>query len=143
MRTTTNQKEVSRIDSDRPKRVPINGARDKLTVKGIPDEYHACWVNEYNVNRYLEAGYGFWTGSTVVGDNHVDSNTGMTTSHISKQVGNGLTAHLMVIPKEFYEADQKELSDEISAKEAALFRSQKNAEGRYGNIEVSQGAQPG
>lgn len=138
MRTTTNQKEVSRIDADRPKRVPINGARDKLTVKGIPEEYHACWVNDYNVERYKDAGYGFWTGSAVVGDNHVDSNSGMTTSTMSKQVGNGVTAFLMVLPKELYEQDQKDLADEIAAKEAALFRSQKNAEGRYGTIEVER-----
>lgn len=138
MRTTTNQKEISRIDSDRPKRVPIAGSRDKLTVKGIPPELHACWVNDYNVERYKEAGYSFWTGNSSVGDNHVDSNTSMTNSHISRNVGNGVVAHLMVIPVELYENDMKELAEEVKAKEAALFRSNKNAEGRYGTIEVTR-----
>lgn len=133
---TTNQTVENKVDSERPKRVPINGQRDKLVVKGIPEHLHACWVNDYNVEIYKDAGYGFWNGSAVVGDNHVDSNSGLTSGVISKNVGNGVTAYVMVLPKEFYDQDQKELSEEIAAKEAVLFRSQKQAEGRYGNLEV-------
>ena len=136
---TTNQKEENRVDSERPKRVPINGLRDKLTVKGIPEDLHACWVNDYNVDRFKEAGYSFWNGSAVVGDNHVDGNSGLTSGVISKNVGNDVTAYVMVIPVEIYEQDKKELEQEVAAKESILFRSQKQAEGRYGNIEVQHG----
>jgi len=140
MRNTTNQTVENRVDSERPARVPINGLRDKLVVKGIPEHLHACWVNDYNLERYKEAGYGFWTGSAVVGDNHVDSNSGMSSGVISRNVGNGVTAFVMVIPKDLYESDQKALDDEIASKESILFRSQKQAEGRYGNIEVQHGS---
>ncbi len=139
MRNTTNQTETSRVATDRPKRVPINGLRDKLTVKGIPEHLHACWVNDNNVERYKDAGYSFWTGSATVGDNHVDSNTGLSNSVVSRNVGNGVTAFVMVIPKELYEQDMKELEQDIASREAILFRSQKQAEGRYGNIEVNHG----
>lgn len=139
MRNSTNQSETQTATSDRPKRVPINGSRDVLTVKGIPENLHPCWVNEDNVQRFIDAGYGFWNGKTIVGDNKVDSNSGLTTGVVSKNVGNNVTAYLMVIPVEFYNEDQKQLQQEISAKEAILFRSQKQADGRYGNIEVKHG----
>jgi len=139
MRNSTNQSETQTATSDRPKRVPINGSRDVLTVKGIPENLHPCWVNEGNVQRFLDAGYGFWNGKAIVGDNKVDSNSGLTTGVVSKHVGNDVTAYLMVIPVELYNEDQKQLQQEISAKEAILFRSQKQADGRYGNIEVKHG----
>lgn len=139
MRNSTNQSETQTATSDRPKRVPINGSRDVLTVKGIPENLHPCWVNENNVQRFLDAGYGFWNGKAIVGDNKVDSNSGLTTGVVSKHVGNDVTAYLMVIPVELYNEDQKQLQQEISAKEAILFRSQKQADGRYGNIEVKHG----
>lgn len=139
MRNSTNQSETQTATSDRPKRVPINGSRDILTVRGIPENLHPCWVNEDNVQRFLDAGYGFWNGKAIVGDNKVDSNSGLTAGVVSKHVGNDVTAYLMVIPVELYNEDQKQLQQEISAKEAILFRSQKQADGRYGNIEVKHG----
>lgn len=139
---TTNQTEKSKIDDSRPKRVPINGGRDILTVKGIPDTLHACWVNDYNVERYQEAGYSFWTGSVTVGDNKVDNASSLTDSVVSKAVGNGVTAFVMVIPKELYDEDQKVMAQEIKEQEAILFRQQKQGEGRYGDIKVQQGNIP-
>ena len=139
MRNPTNQTETQTATSDRPKRVPINGARDILTVKGIPEDLHPCWVNEDNVQRFVDAGYGFWNGKSIVGDNKVDSNSGLTSGVMSKNVGNGVTAYLMVIPKALYDEDQKSVQQDVSAKEAILFRSQKQADGRYGDIEVKHG----
>jgi hypothetical protein len=136
---TTNQTEKSRIDDSRPKRVPINGGRDILTVKGIPEDLHACWVNDYNVERYQAAGYSFWTGSAVVGDNKVDNASSLTDSVVSKAVGNGVTAFVMVIPKDLYDEDQKAMAQEVKEKEAILFRQQKQGEGRYGDIKVQTG----
>lgn len=139
---TTNQTEKSKIDESRPKRVPINGGRDILTVKGIPEDLHPCWVNDYNVERYLEAGYSFWNGKAIVGDNKVDNASSLTDSVISKAVGNNVTAFVMVIPKELYDEDQKAMAQEIKEKEAILFRQQKQGEGRYGDIKVQQGNDP-
>lgn len=136
---TTNQTEKSRVDGSRPKRVPINGGRDILTVKGIPEDLHACWVNDYNVERYKAAGYEFWRGDAHVGDNKVDNATSLTDSVVSKAVGNGVTAFVMVIPKDLYDEDQKSMAQEIKEKESILFRQQKQDEGRYGDIKVQQG----
>lgn len=139
---TTNQTEKSKVDDSRPKRVPINGGRDILTVKGIPDDLHACWVNDYNVERYQEAGYSFWTGKVIVGDNKVDNASSLTDSVVSKAVGNNVTAYVMVIPKELYDEDQKAMAQKIKEDEAILFRQQKQGEGRYGDIKVQQGETP-
>lgn len=136
---TTNQTEKSRIDDSRPKRVPINGGRDILTVKGIPENLHACWVNDYNVERYKDAGYSFWTGNVTVGDTKVDNASSLTDSVVSKAVGNNVTAYVMVIPKELYDEDQKAMAQEVKEKEAILFRQQKQGEGRYGDIKVQTG----
>lgn len=136
---TTNQTEKSRIDDSRPKRVPINGGRDILTVKGIPENLHACWVNDYNVERYKDAGYSFWTGNATVGDTKVDNASSLTDSVVSKAVGNNVTAYVMVIPKELYDEDQKAMAQEVKEKEAILFRQQKQGEGRYGDIKVQTG----
>lgn len=133
----TNQTEVA--GSERPKRVPINGSRDILNVKGIPPELHPCWVNDVdnNVERYQAAGYGFWTGDAMVGDRKIDSDSPIGTGVISKNVGNGVTAFLMVVPEEIYKEDQEALQREIAEKEAILFRNLKQGEGRYGKVEVS------
>lgn len=136
---TTNQTEKSKIDDSRPKRVPINGGRDILTVKGLPPELHACWVNDYNVERYKSAGYSFWTGSAIVGDNKVDNAGSMSDSVVSKAVGNGVVAFVMVIPKELYDEDQKSMAQEVAEQESILFRQQKQGEGRYGDIKVERG----
>lgn len=135
---TTNQTEKME-HKPIPKRVPINGGRDILTVRGIPEDLHACWVNDYNVQRYLDAGYSYWTGNASVGDRKVDDNSGMTDSVVSKNVGNGVTAYLMVLPIEAYTEDMKTFHQNIDSQESILFRSQKQAEGRYGNIEVNHG----
>lgn len=125
--------------SDRPTRVPINGSRDIMNVKGIPADLHPCWVNDVdnNIERYQAAGYNFWTGDAVVGDRKIDSDSQLGTGVISKNVGNGVTAFLMVVPEEYYQADQAALQAEITEKEAVLFRNLKQGEGRYGKVEIS------
>jgi hypothetical protein len=125
--------------SDRPKRVPINGSRDIMNVRGIPPELHPCWVNDTdnNIERYQNAGYNFWTGEVVVGDRKIDSDSQIGSGVISKNVGNGVTAFLMVVPVEIYNEDQKSLQSELAEKEAVLFRSMKQGEGRYGDIKVT------
>lgn len=139
MRTTKTVEDNQGASAPR-KRVPIHGLRDKLTVKGIPEHLHPCWVNDYNVQRYQDAGYGFWTGDAVVGDDGSTSLATVTDSVISRNVGNGVVAYLMVIPKEWHEEDMKAMHTDVDEKEQILFRQQKQSEGRYGNIEVKHGA---
>jgi hypothetical protein len=125
-------------DSDRPKRVPINGSRDILKVKGIPPNLHPCWVNDVdnNLERYQAAGYYFWIKPVAVGDNKIDSDSPMGSGVISKNVGNGVTAYLMVVPVEYYDEDMAAQQKDLSDREAILFRNLKQGEGRYGNVQV-------
>lgn len=136
MRTSNQTEKMERVI---PKRVPINGSRDVLTVKGIPEDLHSCWVNDYNVQRYLDAGYSYWTGTEPIGDRKVDKDSSMASSVMAKNVGNDVTAYLMVIPKELYDEDMKRFHADIDAQESILFRSQKQAEGRYGDIKAVHG----
>ena len=58
-----NTKPLSDNRSGHPNRTPINGSRNKLVLRGVPDHLHPCWVNDtdegQNVQAYLDAGYSF------------------------------------------------------------------------------------
>lgn len=135
MRTKTERSEIK-------PRTPINGARDILKVEGIPEDLHPCWVNDYNVERFLDAGYSFWdiNAKAIVGDESVNSASGLTDRRFQKPVGNGVTAYLMVIPVEFYKEDMDSIHREIDEKEAIMFRSMKQGDGRYGDVKVEHGS---
>ena len=135
---TTRQNAVETGRQERSARIPINGTRDILAVKGIPEEFHPCWVNDTdnNIQKYLDAGYSFWTGNAVVGDRKVDSDSPMASGVIQKNVGNGLTAYLMVIPKDIWESDMAEYHKTIGEKESIMLRNEKQGNGRYGSIKI-------
>ena len=119
-------------------RTPINGLRNKLVLKGIPDHLHPCWVNDSdegeNIQMYLDAGYSFWTTKGVTtADRHVNNDSSIG-SVISRKVGNGITAFAIVCPMEIYLDECKRLDDETTAKTETMFRGLKEKEGRYGNI---------
>lgn len=132
----------SDIQRGKPERVPINGRRDILSVKGIPENLHACWVADYpenpgeNLQRYLEAGYDFWTKDDVkVGDRHVNRGSQIG-AKISRPGGNGVTLYLMVCPMDVYQDECRRISVEVDAKEATMYRDAKSAEARYGKLTI-------
>src|ERR1035437_3870371 len=107
--------------SERPKRVPINGLRDKLTVVGQEVGWHYCWVNEDKVDRFQLAFYEFVTHDCIIGDKHCDAATMIGGKH-SKAVGNGMTAYLMRCTQEDFDSDNKEELAQIKAREDAMKR---------------------
>ena len=128
----------------KPTRVPISGGRDVLTLRGteeIEKEFHLCWVNDYLVEKYKAAGYEFvsWTELTEdndqVGESHINRDSPME-SHVSKQVGNGVTGYLMKLPLEFWEEDQKAHADRVMETEKAMKQSVRE-NGQYGSITIS------
>jgi hypothetical protein len=124
--------------SERPKRVPINGLRDKLTVIGQEKGWHYCWVNDHNVPRFQNGGYEFVTHECIIGDRKVDNSTG-TGSHHTMPVGNGVTGHLMRCPQEEYDEDQQSQMDEVKSRELAMKRAlNSSTDGRYGKVEIEQ-----
>jgi hypothetical protein len=124
--------------SERPKRVPINGLRDKLTVVGQEEGWHYCWVNEDKVPRFTAANYEFVTHECVIGDRKVDNNTAIGGKH-SMNVGNGVTAYLMRCPQEEFDEDRATELAEIKAREDAMKRElNSSSDGRYGKVEIAQ-----
>lgn len=122
--------------SERPQRVPINGLRDKLSIKGQEEGFHYVIVNDYNVDTYVLAGYDFVTHDVTIGDRHIDA-AQSTGGKVNIPVGNGVTGFVMRIPNEFYEEDRAEEQADLDDKEKAM-RVQLNSkdDGRYGKFEI-------
>lgn len=107
--------------AERPQRVPINGDRDILAVKGIRPDYHGCWVNEPLVPRYLDAGYTFVDYDVSFGSYHVHQGNPLGARY-ARDVGMGMVAYLMEIPLEYYNEDRLREEEQLKAAEAALER---------------------
>lgn len=120
--------------SDRPTRTPINGARDILNVRGKEAGFHYCWVNEDNVDRYVEGGYDFVTHEVIVGDKRLEA-TAQGSKH-TKAVGNSVTGYLMRCPEEVYEDELARIAEATDDTEASLVENK--SDGQYGNISISQ-----
>ena len=124
--------------SDRPKRVPINGYRNILSVMGQEPGWHYCWVNEDKVPRYEQAAYEFVTHDVIVGDRRVNA-ASQIGGKVSLAVGNQLIAYLMRVLQEYYDEDMAALNAEIDKQDAGM-QSQLNsgADGQYGKVQIEQ-----
>ena len=134
----TAQKTVGRPRKEnRPKRVPISGNRNILTVSGIPKGYMGRWVNDVDnsIDKFKAAGYEFVTDkNVVVGDRTINSGNDVG-SIVTKNVGGGVVAYLMAQRKEYYEEDQAAKANSIAETEAAITRKK---EGQYGSIKLGR-----
>lgn len=122
----------------RPKRTPVSGNRDILTVSGKDENFEYRWVNDSGsrINQFKTAGYEVVTHDVVVGDNKVGAATAVG-SVVDKPVGLGTTAVLMRIPKEFYEEDQKTIRDS-NTETMAQMKQEAVSDGRYGKLDISK-----
>lgn len=119
-------------------RTPVSGRRDILAVKGIPSDVIPRWVNdkEDRLQRFLDGGWTFWTDkNTRVGERTVNADKA-TGNVVSKYVGSGITAYLMVIDRDLYEQDQWAKEENLRDIEASM--KNPDLEGRYGNIKISE-----
>ena len=109
----------------RPKALNLNSLkRNVLTVEGIRDGFHACWVNEDQVDRYLDIGYDFVRNEVMVGSRRLGAVADAARpgdSTISRNVGGGVVAYLMEVPNELYEAIIKYNSNLASEQEEGAF----------------------
>lgn len=122
--------------AERPKRTPINGYRNRLQITGEEPGFHYCWINDYNVDRYLEAGYDYVTHDVMVGHKKIDV-TSQPGSRITQNVGNGVVAYLMRCPDDIYHDEMDSLEADLQEKEQAM-RQQSN-EGQYGQVKIGRG----
>lgn len=125
--------------SDRPKRVPINGYRDILSVQGQEAGFHYAWVRDDLVPRFESGAYEFVTHAVTVGDRKINS-ASQIGSKISIAGGNGRTLYLMRVLQEYYDEDMEAYNADIDAKEAAMFQQLNSKEGgRYGEVQIKHG----
>lgn len=122
--------------SERPTRVPIHGYRDVLDVKGQEPGWHYCWVNDYNVDKWLSGGYEHVNHEVTVGHTKINQGSQIG-SKVSKPVGNGLIAYLMRCPEEIYQEELRSLEAEANAREAAMKQELNSGkDGQYGGITI-------
>lgn len=130
-----------RSDPVRPVRTPI-GSRDKLVVKGLPDDKVGRWVNDIDdgsrIQAFLEAGYQFVTTKGLfIGDRSVETGTRDTGSIRTMNVGQGVTAYLMAIDKDWYQEDRDRKHADIRETERSMFENDIKPEDRYGNVNIN------
>lgn len=126
--------------ASRPRRVPVSGFRDVLTVYGKQDGFEYRWVADKNdkgtrIRRFERAGYTLVDSEEVdVGEDSVykTSSGGSITAVSAGSDGNML--FLMKIDKDFYLEDQASKMDAIDSKEAAIHAPPEanNPDGQYG-----------
>lgn len=125
--------------SVREQRVPINGNRSVLDVSGKEDGFHYCWVNDYNVDKFLDAYYEYVTHAVTVGHTKIDA-ASAAGAKVSKKVGNGVTALLMRIPAEYYTEDIKAMNQKVDSLEGAMRENlNHNKDGLTGKVEIARG----
>ena len=123
------------VEKQRPKRVPVAGPRDILAVANQDPNYVYRWVNDVRgrMQRFLDGGYEVVTQDTEVGQNAVDRGS-QVGSAVTRQVGSGVTAVLMRIPREWYNEDQAAKAAELDALEASM--KQQATDGHYGEFNI-------
>lgn len=114
--------------ANKPKRVPVSGLRDIMTVTNQDPAFVYRWVQDTGeaggkVLKYKRGGYDFArtdSGEThTVGDDAVyrsESNG----SIIRLPTGGGQYSYLMRIPREYYEEDQAAKNEKIDALESTI-----------------------
>lgn len=125
--------------SDRPTRVPINGLRDKMSVRGQEPGWHYCWVNEDNCPRYELGRYQFVTHEVTVGDRKIDA-ASMIGGKVAMSAGNGVTAYLMRCTDEDFAEEMKLINERTDGTEQSLRENlNSGADGKYGKVEIGRG----
>lgn len=136
----TTKPELKHLDeSKRPERVPLDGARDRMTIPNMDPAYHYTWQNDDpgQLERFIAAGYEFVTDPVKVGQPTVNKSDRIN--------GMGQALTLVSGPKilyalrqriEWYEQDEKARQARIDAEEAKA--AQPINDGGYGGVEAAK-----
>jgi hypothetical protein len=124
--------------SERPKRVPINGLRDKLAVQGLEKGWHYIWIRDDEVYRFEMGGYDPVSHAVTVGDRHINT-AGQIGANVTYPGGNGVTLHLYRCPEEVYQDELNAVHQQVDEGEAVM-KQQLNStsDGRYGKVEIEE-----
>ncbi len=122
--------------SNRPTRGAIHGKRNKITVTGTEAGFHYCWVNEDNVERFIEDGYEFVTHDVKVGDKAINKDSQIG-GKVSKNMGNSVTAFLMRCTDEIHKEIMDMLNKEVDETEQTMKRSlNSGGDGLIGQVKI-------
>lgn len=116
-------------------RVPINGHRTILEVKGKEPGFHYAWIGENMVFAAQEAGYEHVRHPVQVGTERIDVSRMPTDSYVTRNVGGMKIAYLMRQPQEFRDEDMAEIHARIDEQERARVRDA-SSDGLSGQIKV-------
>ena len=124
--------------SERTRRTPINGTRNRLSVRGKEPGYVYRIVNdtEDRITSLQEMGYEMVTDSNVsVGDKRI-ANPSQEGSPVKVSVGLGTQAYVMRQKQEFFDEDQAAKAARNNELEAGMKRDA--AAGFYGKLDISK-----
>lgn len=134
----TNQAKQETARQERTERVPLGIKRSKLAVENKDPNSVYRWMNDVGA-RISDAERGGWVfvDTAKVGNVDISNREQSLGSRVSRIVGQDaqhkpITAYLMRIKKEYYDADQKFKQDELDKVDIALRRGElKPSEGQY------------
>lgn len=126
----------------RRSRSPIDGRRNVLTVKGLSPGMIGRWVENTpdRVEDLMDQGYETVRHPVQIGDRSIDLGAPMG-SVVTKRAGGGRELILMQIPKEWYEADQREKQAVVDEREVAT-KAGTDTKNFYGEV-TSEDVVPG
>ena len=125
-------------ENARPKRIPVSGNRDILSVHGKEKGFVYRWVNDKGnaIAKFKAAGYEPVTHTVTVGQLSVNA-TDQKGGIISVNVGGSTTAFLMRIKEEWYKEDQAAKQVDIDAMSEDIYRTLNDKEdGKYGSVSI-------
>jgi len=121
--------------ANRPRRVPVSGSRDILTIDKKEDgfEYRIVKDKKGRIDRFEKGGWEVVHNSeTKVGD--VDDKNISEGSPVKIDLGRGETGYLMRIPSEYYQEDQNAKEQNLRAKEQQMHT--KATQDYYGRLDI-------
>ncbi len=125
-------------ETSRTRRTPINGTRNKLSVRGQEPGYVYRIVNDVDdrIQSLQDAGYELVTDKNVtVGDKRI-ANPTQEGSPVKVSVGQGVQAYVMRQKQEWYDEDRQIVKQQADEIESTMKKEAKDA-GFYGKLKIS------
>lgn len=119
-----------------PKRIPVSGNRDVLTVDGKEEGFEYRWVLslEGRIEKFKKGGWEVVTHEVSVGDARAATPSALGTP-VEAISGGDRKLILMRIPEQYYKEDQDAKEAGIRAIEESMG---KNVDGSYGSIKIER-----
>lgn len=147
------QKAIGRENSNKPKRVPVGGIRDIMTVYGKDPNYKYYWVKDKNedgsrIMRFKRGGYEFVRQENdrneyVIGEEAVYKSK-HNGSIIRLPTGEGMFSYLMRIPMEYHLEDKAAKAQALLDTEESITNQgsshgkEANEDGVYGSVKLNR-----